>query len=164
MDGRVVVSASSARSPSFYLMTNRRANKKQKVVTTAEEVAASVNLEEGWLAKLLDLPPDELAWLLGDIANLGKIKTAAIKKARISIPLFSDAKWSDSAESFGLPDTLENNPFEQVVTPVYWLPPSFHEIMFETAWHTQDVYQERQAQRREEARARIMDPVCRQNC
>jgi hypothetical protein len=32
--------------------------------------------------------------------------------------------------------------------------------MFEAAWHTQDVYRERQEQRREVARARIMDPVC----
>ena len=35
--------------------------------------------------------------------------------------------------------------------------------MFEAACHTQDVYQERQVQRREAARARIMDPVCLQS-
>ncbi|KAF8221790.1 hypothetical protein L208DRAFT_1414470, partial [Tricholoma matsutake] len=128
------------------------------VVTTAEEVAASVNLEEGWLDKLLELPTDELAKLLGDIANHGKVKTAVIKKARTSLPSFSGVKRSDFAERFGLPDSLENNRFERVVTPVYRLPPSIHEIMFEAGWRTQDVYQERQAQRREVARVRIMDP------
>ena len=137
--------------------------KKRKVVTTAEEVATSVDLEEGWLDKLLELPTDELAKLLGDIANHGKVKTAAIKMARTSLPSFSGAKWIDFAERFGLPDRLENNRFERVVTPVYRLPPSVHEIMFEAAWHTQDVYQERQAQRREVTRVRIMDPVCPQS-
>ena len=145
-------------------MGKRKANKRRKVVTTAEEVAASVDLEEGWLDKLLELPKDELAKLLGDIANHGKVKTAAIRMVRTSLPSFSGAKWIDFAERFGLPDRLENNRFERVVTPVYRLPPSVHEIMFEAAWHAQDVYQERQAQRREVARVRIMDPVCPQSC
>ena len=144
-------------------MGKQKTNKRRKVVTTAEEVAASVDLEEGWLDKLLELPTDELAKLLGDIANQGKVKTAAIKKARTSPLLFSGVKWTDFAERFGLPDSLENNQLEQVVTPVYRLPPSVHEIMFEAGWRTQDVYQERQAQRREAARFRIMDPVCPQN-
>ena len=135
-----------------------------EVVTTAEEVAASIDLEEGWLNKLLELPTDELAKFLGDIANHGKVKTAAIKKARTSLPSFSGVKWTDFAERFGLPDSLENNRFKRVVTPVYCLPPSVHEIMFEAGWRTQDVYQERQAQRREAARVRIMDPVCPQSC
>jgi len=137
------------------------ANKRQRVVTT-EEVAASVDLEEGWLDKFLELPKDELAKLLGDIANHGKVKTVAIKKARTSLPSFSGAKWADFAEGFNLPVNMENNQFKRVVIPVYRLPPSVHEIMFEAAWRTQDVYQEWQAQRREAARVRIMDPVCPQ--
>jgi hypothetical protein len=124
-----------------------------------EDMTSSVDLEEGWLDKLLELPGDELANLLGDIANHGKIKTAVIRKARISLPSFSGAKWSDFTEQFGFPDKLENNQFEQVVTPVYSLPPSVHELMFEAAWRTQDVYLERQEQRREAGRVRIMDPV-----
>jgi hypothetical protein len=139
----------------------KKTNKKRKVVTTPEEVTASVDLEEGWLDKFLELPTDELTKLLADIANHGKIKTAAFKKARTSLPSFS-AKWTDFAEKFGLPNRLENNRFERVVTPVYSLPPSVHEIMFEAAWRTQDVYQERQVQRREAARVRIMDPVRQQ--
>ena len=121
-----------------------------------------VDLEEGWLDKLLELPGDELAYLLGDIANHGKIKTAAIRKARIGLPSFSGAKWSDFTEQFGFPDKLENNQFEQVVTLVYSLPPSVHELMFEAAWHTLDVYQERQEHRREAGKVRIMDPVRQQ--
>jgi hypothetical protein len=99
---------------------------------------------------------DDLAMLLGEIANHGKVKTSAIKKARTGLPSFSGTKF---LETFGFPSTLDNDLFERVSTPVYWLPPSIHEIMFEAAWHTQDVYQERQVQRREEAKVRIMDPV-----
>ncbi|KIM77307.1 hypothetical protein PILCRDRAFT_622488, partial [Piloderma croceum F 1598] len=138
-------------------MVKQRA--KRRKVSADEDVAASVDLEEGWVTKLLDLPGDKLAKLLGSIANQGKIKTAAIKKARTSLPSFSGAKWTDIAGHFGLPNyALENNRLEQFVTSVYNLPPSVHEIMFEAAWHTQDVYQERQEQRREAARVRIMDP------
>ena len=144
----------------FYLEMGKRKAKKQKV--TVEDTTVLVDLEEGWVTKLLELSGDELAKLLGDIANHGKIKTAAIKKARSSLPSFSGAKWTDFAENFGLPDKLENSRFEQVTTPVFSLPPSVHELMFEAAWRTQDVYQERQAQRREAARIRIMDPVCQQ--
>jgi hypothetical protein len=137
-------------------MVKKRA-KRRKV--TVEDTTSSVDLEEGWVTKLLELPGDELAKLLGDIANHGKIKTAAIRKARISLPSFCCEKWTDFAEQFGIPDKLDNNRFEQVVTPIYSLPPSVHELMFEAAWRTQDVYQERQEQRREAARVRIMDPV-----
>ena len=144
----------------FYLIMPKRASKRKKVVTRLEDVAVSVDVEAGWLDKFLELSGDDLAKLLGEIANLGKIKTVAIKKARTNLPSFSGAKWIDFAENFGLHDTLENNQFEQVVTPAYCLPPSVHEIMFEAAWHTQDVYRERQQQRREAARVRIMDPVC----
>lgn len=147
-------------SLTFYLdMLKQRVNKRRKLVTTPEEVTASVDLEEGWRDKFLELPTDELAKLLAHIANLGKVKTADFKKARTSLR----AKWIDFAERFGLHDRLENNRFERVVTPMYHLPPSVHEIMFETAWHTQDVYQERYVQRREAARFRIMDPVCTQS-
>jgi len=117
---------------------------KRQEVTSVEDVAALANLEEGWVTKLLSLPGDELTKLLGDIAHHGKIKTITIKKARTSLPLFSGAKWTDFSKNFGLPNKLENNWSEQVVTPVYSLPPSIHEIMFKAAWHTQDVYQERQ--------------------
>jgi hypothetical protein len=63
-------------------------------------------------------------------------RSADMEMARIS--LYGE-KWIDFAERFGLPDTLENNPFKRVVTPVYRLPPSVHETMFEEAWRTQDV-------------------------
>jgi len=148
----------------FYLdMPPKQANKRRKVATTPEEATASIELEEGWLGKFLELAPEELAKVLANIANQGRVKTAAFKKARTSLPSFSAVKWIDFAENFGLHNRLENNQFEQVTTPTYWLPPSIHEIMFEAAWHTQDVYQEWHVQRREAARVRIMDPVCLQS-
>ena len=100
-------------------MVKRRANKRQRVVTPSEEVTVTVNLEEGWLGKFLELPTDELAKLLADIANHGKVKTATIEKARTSLPSFSGVKWIDFAERFGLCDRLENNQFKKVITPIY---------------------------------------------
>lgn len=140
-------------------MDKRKANKRPRV----EDLAASVDLKEGWLDNVLELPGDKLAKLIGDIANHGKIKTAAINKARTGLSSFPGAAWIDVAENCGLSDRLENNQFERVVTPVYFLLPSIHQIMFEVAWHTLDVYQERKEQRRGAARFRIMDPVCQQS-
>lgn len=98
-------------------MDKRKVNKRRR--TVVEDVAASVDLEEGnlasvdleegWLAKFLELPGDKLAKLLGGIANHGKITTSAIKKARTSLPSFSGVKWTTFAEQFGLPDSLEEN-------------------------------------------------------
>ena len=45
----------------------KRKAKRRKV--TVEETTSSVDLEEGWVTKLLELPEDELAKLLDDIAN-----------------------------------------------------------------------------------------------
>ena len=73
-------------------MVKRRANKRQRVVTPSEEVTVTVNLEEGWLGKFLELPTDELAKLLADIANHGKVKTATIEKARTSLKGYAKKK------------------------------------------------------------------------
>jgi hypothetical protein len=75
-----------------------KANKRQKL-NAVEEMAALVDLEEGWLDKLLGLRTDKLAVVLGDIANQGNIRTTAIRNARIKLPS-SGAKWTHFAESF----------------------------------------------------------------
>ena len=77
----------------------------------AEEVAASVDLEEGWLQKLLTLPTQELAELLGDIANRGKIKTADIKSARTGLPSF---RVSDSQVQTGVISR------KNLAFPIHW--------------------------------------------
>lgn len=140
-------------------MTKRGKKRQKTTPVDSEDVAVSVDLEEGWINKFLELTQDELAKVLADIANHGKIKTAAIKKARTSLPSFCGVEWTDFAQEFGLAEKVADHEFEPVVTPVYSLPPSVHEIMFEAAWRTQDVYQERRQQTREAARVRIMDPV-----
>ncbi|KIM72234.1 hypothetical protein PILCRDRAFT_804089 [Piloderma croceum F 1598] len=139
-------------------MASRRKGNRRLQIHTVDDVAASVDLEEGWVNKFLELPGDELAKVLGDIANHGKIKTAAIRKARSSLPSFSGPRLTDFAGRFGLPNSLENTEFEPVVTPVYNLPPSVHEIMFEAAWHTLDVYQEKHKHMGEVTMVRILDP------
>jgi len=100
------------------------AAKKQRKI--AEEVEASVELEDGRLDKFLTMTTDDLARLLGEIANHGKVKTSAIKKARTGLPSFSGAEWRAFAITFGFPSTLDNDLFERASTPVYWLPPSIH--------------------------------------
>ncbi|KAF5384070.1 hypothetical protein D9615_003421 [Tricholomella constricta] len=101
-----------------------------------------------------------LAKLIVQIADRGKVLLAALKKAGISLPSDSGVEWTDFAERFGLAKQLENARLEKIIIPMFHLPPSIHEIMFEEAWHTQDVYQERHVQRieRGSARFRIMDP------
>jgi hypothetical protein len=135
----------------------KRTGKKRKI-TAVEDMGVS---EDVLIDKFLELPADELAKVIVDIAARAKIKISAIQKARTSLPSYSIAnlEWPDFAEKFGLRDCLENNKFEQVVTPVYNLPPSVHEIMFEAAWRTEDVYGDRQVQSRAAARSRLLDLV-----
>ncbi|KAF8625008.1 hypothetical protein AX15_005598 [Amanita polypyramis BW_CC] len=91
------------------------------------------------------------------LANAGNISASQIKKARIGLPSFSAAKWTEVAPQFGLSDDLGSvrlDPY--LITPVL-LPPSFHETVAEAAWRIQDVYQERISQEREEVRVRSFD-------
>ena len=112
---------------------------------------------------LLGLGPD-LADVLEALANARNISASQIKKARMALPSFSAAKWTELAPQFGLSDDLALGPLTQLdshpkITPVL-LPPSFHETIAEAAWRIQDVYQERIFQDREEARVRAFDAVC----
>ena len=72
-------------------------------------------------------------------------------------------KWSEFAKEFGLPDNASHLGLASFKTPRYRLSPSLHEAMFENAWCWQDVYREMIDQTREEARVRILDPVCQPN-
>ena len=116
---------------------------------------------EEWLATFLKMPGDEqLLNCLASIANRADIKTAEIKRAMATLPLVSATNWSNFAERVGLADSLENNVFERVITPVYSLPLSVHVDMFEAAWRSQDVYREKMEQKSDLATTlRVMDPV-----
>ncbi|SRR6266576_1290505 len=113
-----------------------------------------------WMQKLvLALGPD-LACVLASLANAGQITASQIRKARIGLPSFSYAKWSELAPNFHLPDDLTMARFDSFsITPVL-LPPSFHETTAEVAWRFHDVYQERLCQHKEEVRVRTFDAVC----
>ena len=128
--------------------------KRKRNATPAAESA------EEWLETVLSLPKGKIVEHLVDIANRADIKTADFKRARITLPSFSAAKWSNFANEFGLNAGFENHVFDHVITPAYSLPPSFHENMFEMAWQSLDVYRERMEQKREASRIRFMDPVC----
>ena len=120
-----------------------------------------VELEDGWMRKLLQIDSDALALILGELSNQGNITTKHINDGRIKLPSFCTAKWVEISSKFGLPHQPVVHNFERLITPVYHLPPSFHLASFQSAWCAQDVYRERAEQTREEARCRILDPVSR---
>jgi hypothetical protein len=111
---------------------------------------------------LLQLDRDELVVVLAHIANEARISTNLLKTARIDLPSFSAAKWSDLAPQLGLPQNVSQVDLYTFQTPRYHLPLSLHEAMFENAWSWQDVCQEKIDQTRVEGSVRILDPVCRQ--
>jgi len=125
-----------------------------------EDVIECINLDRGMVDGLLDLTHDELAAVLGHIANKGDIPTVTFKMARTALPSFSTMKWTNFASQFGLPTNPEKLNFAPYSTPRCRLPPSFQKTMFQNAWHWQDVYRETVDQTREEARLRILEPVC----
>ena len=130
------------------------------------DIISSINLNKGLVKGLLDLNCDELAAVMAEIANQAEIPTATIKKTRADLPSFSTMKWSHFALQFGLPLNpmhIHYTMLQSFKTPRYRLPPSLHKVMFENGWHWQDVYRERHAQTREEARMRILDLVCQLN-
>ena len=129
-----------------------------------EHAIQSVDLGVGWMQKILELDKDDLAVILGDLANKSKITNSTLKRVRMTLPSFSVAnlKWEDFAERSGLPWdpgflALRLQPFE---TPYYALPSSFHEAIIENAWRAQDVYREKSMHWGDEALIRLLDPVC----
>jgi hypothetical protein len=110
-----------------------------------------------------ELTSDELAVLLADLANSANLPNATFKKARVDLPSFSAVKWSEFAKEYSLPDNASYLNLKSFKTPRYRLPPSLHQAMFENAWRWQDVYREKVEQEREEARVRLLEPVCQPN-
>ena len=136
-------------------MTKRRAEE-----INVDDVVSCINLDKGLINGLLDLTNDELVAVLADVANKAQITTVSFKETRISLPSFSTVKWSNFAEQYGLSKKPEQVRFEDFSTPRYSLPPTFHKMMFENAWRSQDVYREPPYQTREGAKVRLLDPVC----
>ena len=125
-----------------------------------DEIIDSMNMTKGLRSAVLQLTPDKLAALLADLANSANLSTAALKQARVDLPLFSTVKWSQFAASLKLPRTPSQLRLVSFQTPRYRLPPSLHQAMFENAWRWQDVYREKVDQEREEAKVRLLEPVC----
>ena len=113
--------------------------------------------DDDWIQKLLEVDEEQLLLIVSLIVNKSNIDNRSIKKARIELPSFYTAKWSDFAAQAGLPENPNNLKLESYKTPVCQLPPSFHKAVFKNAWRTQDVYQEVVEQK--QAGSRILDPV-----
>ena len=128
-----------------------------------DAVIASMNMDKGLLAAFKELNGDELAALLGELANLAGLRTSAFKKARVDLTSFSKAKWSDFASDYGFSEYTSILNFEIHTTPRYRLPPSLHETMLQNAWRWQDVYRESMFQEREAGKVRLLEPVCQPN-
>ena len=126
-----------------------------------KNVIECINLDKGMVDGLLDLNRDELAAVLGHIANEGNIPNATFKMARCTLPSFSIVKWTDLASDFGLPTNPAKVNLTRYSTPRFRLPPSFQKTMFQNSWNWQDVYRETADQPQEQARLRILEPVCR---
>jgi hypothetical protein len=137
--------------------------KREREVIDVDDVVESMNFDKGLDCAFLDLTTDEQAALLAHLANSVNLPNAAIKKARLDLPSFSAVQWSTFAQQYDLPMDAENLGLEPFSTPKYRLPPSFHQAMIENAWRWQDVYREKVDQRREEARVRLLQPVCEPN-
>lgn len=128
--------------------------------TDADSLIKSTNID---LDKCLKLDKEDLTTILAHIANQAGITITLFKKARVELPSFSTVKWAKFAEQLGLPQNVEARELEPFVTPRYRLPRSLQEVMFENAWRSQDVYREKVDHTREEAKVRILEPVCQPN-
>lgn len=111
------------------------------------------------IAGVLEKSDEIVVRLICEILNRRKISTDAFAKARINLPSFPGARWSDLVRPFNLPINPEFQQLAEHVTPMYCLPPPMHETMYETAWHTNDVYQERHDHAREAPKIRFLDSV-----
>ncbi|KAI0282488.1 hypothetical protein BGY98DRAFT_912213 [Russula aff. rugulosa BPL654] len=119
--------------------------------------AAGIN-DDDWLQKLLEVDEEQLILIISYLVNKSNIDNKSLKRVRIELPSFSTAKWAEFAAQAGLPKNPSFLQFKYFGTPVYQLPPSFHNAVFENSWRTQDVYQEPVEQSRGESRVRILDP------
>jgi hypothetical protein len=120
--------------------------------------AAGIN-DDDWLQKLLEVDNEQLILIISYLVNKSNIDNKSLKRVRIELPSFSTAKWAEFAARAGLPTNPRLLELKYFGTPVYQLPPSFHNAVFENSWRTQDVYQEPVEQTKEESRVRILDPV-----
>lgn len=105
---------------------SRRKANEAAIATSIQDV----DLPDGWMQKLLVLGPD-LAYVLAALANAGQISASQIKKARIRLPSFSSAKWTELAPQFGLAPDLTMATVDSFSIPPVLLPPSFHETTAE---------------------------------
>ncbi|KIM49600.1 hypothetical protein M413DRAFT_112482 [Hebeloma cylindrosporum] len=123
-----------------------------------DDLLRTLDFRKGVRDAFLGLNDEELALVLADIANHAGLSNAAFKKARSELPSFSDTRWTEYAQEFGLPEQVEDLSLEGFKTPTYWLPPSLHRSMFENVWCWQDVYREKVDQAREATSVRLLEP------
>jgi len=122
-------------------------------------IAAAGIKDDDWLQKLLDLEEEQLILIISFLLNKGNIDNKSIKSARTELPSFSTTKWRDFAAQAGLSEDPSYLRLQYFETPVYQLPPSFHNAVFENSWRAQDAYEEIVVQKCRESRIRILDPV-----
>jgi hypothetical protein len=155
----IFTSSSSAFSCSYKPQNLPRAAQAVRPAALAPR-SLHLNVNIDLQSEFLEMTTDERVTLLADFANLANIPNTDIRKARSELPSFSTVKWTEYAEKHNLPlnaSYLVPPPF---TTPQYRLPPSFHATMLENAWHWQDVYCEVGDWGGEDARLRLLEPVC----
>ena len=143
------------------VLRNRKTTRKPQVddIDVESAVQAAGIKDDDWVQKLLDVEEEQLILIICFLMNESNIDSKTIKSARAGLPSFSTTKWSDFAAQAGLPDDPSYLKLGYFKTPVYQLPPSFHNAIFEISWHAQDVNEVLAVQTCEESRVRILDSM-----
>src|SRR5258708_24433981 len=125
--------------------------------TDVETAIQALDIKDNnWIQKFLEINKEQLALVIGHLADKGNIDNRSIKRARTQLPSFSTEMWADFAAGVDLPEEPRNLNLGSFHTPAYQLPPSFHKAVLEGSWHALDVYQEVVEQTREQSRIRIL--------
>ena len=103
-------------------------------VDVESAVQAAGIKDDDWVQKLLDVEEEQqLILIISYLMNERNIDNKTIKSARTELPSFSTEAWSNFAAQAGLPDDPSYLKLGYFKTPVYQLPPSFHNAIFENS-------------------------------
>lgn len=132
---------------------------KRKSEDEIKDILNDTGLPVGWVESLKG--NENLPIIIAHLINVCQVDERAIKRAKITLPSFSKAKWKDIAEKLGFPENPSHMQLPSFSPPSCFLPPSFHESCFVNGWQMMDVFSERLAQDKEAARVKLLDPVSR---
>ncbi|KZV74310.1 hypothetical protein PENSPDRAFT_682097 [Peniophora sp. CONT] len=130
-----------------------RVNKALSVILgVSEDEAAGV-----WVERLANLAKEDMPLFLTLLRDDAEISAQRYKKTKQALQV---AAWENVAGQHGVPLSfmaLDRILAHHSLTPCY-LPPSFHYMLFQSAWHLLDVFPDLDFQEGEAARVRTLEP------